>query len=221
MVQFSRGQRRRYVLVFMVMNSITLATLDRRSNDTGVIGAAGRIAHSIVQPIGSAASAATSPFHDWWDGLTSRGDVVKENRKLRGDVQKLQAQLRASTDNAAEIKRLHDFFNETYETSYKSIGARVDSQSADNFNDVVTINRGRESGVLPDMAVLGPAGLIGKVTKSWSGGATVLLISDQTFHIEASLTTSSRHSQTETQTDGHLRVTFADDAKSKDSVLGA
>ena len=42
----------------------------------------------------------------------------------------------------------------------------------------MTLNKGEESGISPDMPVMGPAGLVGRVLDSWNGGSKILLLDD-------------------------------------------
>ena len=59
-----------------VPRALTLATLSERNGDSGPIGAAGRVAHRVVQPVTDAADSVFSPIHDWWHGFWHHGDVV-------------------------------------------------------------------------------------------------------------------------------------------------
>ena len=200
---------------------MTLATLDRQAHGSGPLGFFGRIAHSIVRPIASGASVVFSPFHDWWAGLTNHGDIAAENRKLRREIQGLQQQVRTIGDNRAEIAQLRNFFEDPHERAYTTIGATVQRKSPGNFGSIVVVNRGRNDGVLPDMAVLGPAGLVGKVKDSYDRYATVALISDPDVGIAVRLSTSSVIGVTRTQTNGHLRIQFDDDPAKKTSIVRA
>ena len=56
MVVYRRTSRRRYVLLLVVLTSVTLITLDRRNHDAGMLGTVGRTAHTLVAPVQTAAS---------------------------------------------------------------------------------------------------------------------------------------------------------------------
>ena len=58
------------------------------------------------------------------------------------------------------------------------VTARVVNRSPGNFESTVTIDKGEESGISPDMPVIGPGGLVGRVLEAWNGGAKVLLLID-------------------------------------------
>src|SRR5262249_12811964 len=61
------------------------------------------------------------------------------------------------------------------------IGASVVTFDAGNYDHTVTINRGTEHGIIPDMGVVAPEGLVGVVTKSWNGGSQGQLVNDPGF----------------------------------------
>ena len=52
-----RGGRRPYILVLLVLASVTLITLDQRQSDSGPIGTFGRVAHRVVAELPSVVGA--------------------------------------------------------------------------------------------------------------------------------------------------------------------
>ncbi|HEY3834564.1 MAG TPA: rod shape-determining protein MreC [Acidimicrobiia bacterium] len=203
-----RGRRRRYILVVMALTALTLATLSQRDGDSGPIGAAGGVAHRVVQPVTDAADSAFGPLHDWWHGFWHHGDVVSQNRKLREELQQALAENSGKTDAIEKLRELDAFFNQTYWSDYKSTGASVVGDSPGNNETTVTINRGSESGVRVGMAVVGVGGLIGTILQTWHGGSKVLLINDPSFGVGARTLLDDRFGTAATDDEGVLRVTF-------------
>ena len=201
------------MLVLMVLTAITLATLDSRSSDSGPIGAAGRVAHRVVQPVSNAANTVFSPVHDWWRGLTNHDDLVKQNRDLENRLQSARADARAGEDARSELKRFQDLFQYPYQEKYATVGARVTASNAGNFENQVVINRGIESGIRPNMAVVGPEGLVGRIAVAWQGGSTVVLVSDTDFGVAVRAKEWKQSALAETGDDGRMSMTFADDPK--------
>ena len=214
-----RGSRRRFVLVLMVLTAITLATLNARSGDSGPIGAAGRVAHRVVQPVSNAANTVFSPLHDWWRGLTNRDDIVAENRKLKSQLQSVQADARAGENARRDLRRYQDLFQYPYQEKYATVGARVTASNAGNYENQVVINRGTESGIRPNMAVVGPEGLVGRIARSWPGGSTVVLVSDTDFGVAVRTKEWKQSALAETGDDGRMSMTFADDPKFDKSIV--
>ena len=203
-----RGRRRRYILVVMALTALTLATLSQRDGDSGPIGAAGGVAHRIVQPVTDAADSAFGPLHDWWHGFWHHGDVVAENRKLREELQQLLAENSDNTDAVEKLRQLEAYFNQTYWRDYKATGATVVGDSPGNNETTVTINRGSEAGIRVGMAVVGLGGLIGTILQTWHGGSKVLLINDPSFGAAVRTLIDNRFGTAATDDDGVLRVTF-------------
>src|SRR4051812_7873782 len=78
-----RGGRRRYVLVLLVLTSVTLITLDQRNGDSGPIGGMGRFAHRVVAPVSDSAASVMRPVSDWFDGVLHAGSLKRDNTDLR------------------------------------------------------------------------------------------------------------------------------------------
>ncbi len=219
MVVTGRGSRRRFVLVLMVLTAITLATLDSRSGDSGPIGAAGRVAHRVVQPVSNAANTVFSPVHDWWRGVTNHDDIVAENRKITNQLQTAQAAARAGEDARRDLKRFQDLFRYPYQEQYATVGARVTASNSGNFENQVVINRGTESGIRPNMAVIGPEGLVGRIAVSWQGGSTVVLVSDRDFGVAVRTKEWKQSALAKMGDDGRMSMTFVDDPKFETSTV--
>ncbi len=219
MADNSLGGRRRYVLLLMVLTAITLATLDSRAHSSGPIGAAGRVAHRVVQPVSDAASSVFSPFHDWWHGFTHHGDIVKENRALKQQLQQAQADARAGHDAAAQNRVYARLFQFPFQTDYPNVNARVTADGAGNFEGAVTLNVGSEHHIASGMAVVGPLGMIGRISRVWNGGSTVLLVSDPNFGIDVRPLLSTQWTTAHTASDGQLKATFEDDRTQAQSAV--
>jgi rod shape-determining protein MreC len=209
MVDRARGGHRRYILVLMALTAVTLATLSQRDGDRGPIGAAGRVAHQVVQPVSDAANSVFSPVHDWWHALWHRGDVVSENRKLRRELQAETAKVERNEQALEQLPAYKRFFGQTYWSDYTKVGATVVGDSVGNNETTVRINRGTEAGIADGMAVVDPRGLIGQIVQAWHGGAKVLLVTDPSFGVGAQTLVGSHEQIAQTDDEGVLRLTFA------------
>src|SRR6266567_2893870 len=101
-----RGGRRRYVLVLLVLTSVTLTTLDQRQGDSGPIGALGRMAHRVVTPASDLASNALRPVSDWFDGVLHAGSLKRDNARLKRDLSAAQIEARREESALEENRRL-------------------------------------------------------------------------------------------------------------------
>ncbi len=185
---FGRDTRRRYVLIVIVLTSITLITLDRRADDKGPLGAVARVAHRIVSPLAAAADAVFGPVGDWFAGIADGGDLRRENRDLAERLAQERAKNRQSEQAIEENRRYKALFGEPWLDDIPSVAAKVIAGAPGNFERTVVLNRGTESGVAIGYPVVGPDGLVGRVVEAWDGGSTVLLVTDPTFGVAVRLT---------------------------------
>jgi rod shape-determining protein MreC len=173
-----RRANRRYVLLLLVLTAITLITLDSRREQPGALGAVGRAAHTLVSPIERAVNAVASPVADWFDGVTEGSSLKRDNARLRERVDELEAQERAARAAIAQNETFERLLNLPVLSDVPRVTARVVNRSPGNFEWTVTIDKGEEAGISPDMPVMGPAGLVGRVLESWNGGSKILLLVD-------------------------------------------
>src|SRR5271157_3184095 len=136
------------------------------------------------------ATAAVTPFekavvhsqkwvHDTWDGYIYLRHVDQENQQLRAEIDRMkleQARLREDATMARRIQTLLAF-KEQYIDS--TVAAQVIGTSGSEQSRVLYIDKGSKDGVKPDMAVITPTGVVGKIVQVFPGSAQVLPINDQ------------------------------------------
>lgn len=185
---YRRAGRGRYVLVLLVLTSVTLITLDRRSDDAGPLGAIGRLAHEVVSPIGSAVDGVATPVADWFDGVTSAGSLKRENKELREQLAEAKDAARRGEAAVQENRQLNALLGLQIPEDIEAIPARVTQGPTGNYEWTITINRGSRDGVIKGMPVVGGEGLVGRVVAVWRSGAKVLLVTDPRSGVSVRMT---------------------------------
>lgn len=185
---YRRGGRGRYVLLLLVLTAVTLITLDRRSDDSGPLGALGRLAHEVVSPVGGAVDAVTTPVADWFDGITSAGSLKRENKELREQLAEAKAAARRGDAAVQENRQLNALLGLQLPEDLETIPARVTAGPPGNYEWTITINRGSGDGVIEGMPVVGDEGLVGRVVDVWRSGAKVLLVTDPRSGVSVRMT---------------------------------
>jgi rod shape-determining protein MreC len=172
------------VLFVIVLTAVTLITLDTRNGRSGPVGALGRAAHTVVGPVSDSVNSVTEPISDWWDGLWSSGDIKKENRALRQQVQELQGrerQAQQAIDHDRDLEALLAL-RSTY--NVKQVPARIVGRDPGNFSSTLEIDHGTESGIAKDMPVVAPDGsLVGTVIEATRNYATIRVLTDPEFAV--------------------------------------
>ncbi len=190
MVVYRRSARRRSIVILLVITSITLITLDQRGGGSGIIGSIRSGAHDVVAPVQRGVGDIVQPVSDWFDGVTSRGSLASENRKLRQEVQSLRTRV-GQTDT---LRRDADAMRRLLEMpsigDAKTVGAQVIIGAPGNFDNTLQIDKGTAQGVKKGMPVVSDLGLIGRVVEAGRHTATVLLITDPASNVGVRLMSS-------------------------------
>lgn len=177
-------------MILLVITSITLITLDQRGSGSGVIGSVRSGAHDAVAPVQRGVHDIVQPVSDWFDGITSRGSLTSENRRLRQEVQSLRNRV-GQTDT---LQRENDEFRRLLQmpsiADVKTVGAQVITGAPGNFDNTVQIDKGTAQGVTKGMPVLSDLGLVGRVVEAGQHSSTVLLITDPASNVAVRLMTS-------------------------------
>ncbi len=121
-----------------------------------------------------------SPINDIIDGITDRGELTRENERLREENEALKAQLAEQQ----EIEQLLDEFKDALGIKQSRpedvlLAANVIAQDPGGLKRQIAINRGLTDGVDEGMAVLSQQGsLIGTVSRAYQDFAWVRLVTD-------------------------------------------
>ena len=125
-------------------------------------------------------------YHPWTNYVYLRG-VRRENRELRAELDRMkleQVRLQEDADMARRIQSLLAF-KEQYIDS--TVAAQVIGTSGTDQSRALYIDKGSNDGFRPDMAVITPNGIVGKIEQVFPDSAQVLPINDQLSGVGVSL----------------------------------
>jgi rod shape-determining protein MreC len=166
------------VLILLVLTSITLITIDARSNGGGVTRTVRDAARDTMAPVQSAVDDVLSPVADWFDGVAQSGNLKDENRTLRKEL----AQARGEAAQSRAVRRENDELRKLAKLpstqDLPGVDAQVIAGSPGNFESTITVDRGSDSGIATGMPVVTGDGLVGRVVQASRKRATVLLLTD-------------------------------------------
>lgn len=120
-------------------------------------------------------------------GLKSLDDLEKDNASLRVENRSLKATNEALRDVEHEVNRLRHALAYRERSLFRLVPAEIVSRDSSTWWRTVTINRGQEDGLAPEMPVLTDEGLVGRTTTVAPNISVVLLISDENCRVAASV----------------------------------
>lgn len=121
----------------------------------------------------------TSTRNIWHNYFYLRG-VRAENRDLKAQIEQMRLEQVRLSEDAAQARRLQSLLAFKEQFVAKTVAAQVIGSSGSDFSRIIYIDKGENSGIKRDMAVITPDGVVGKVALVYSSAAQVLLINDQT-----------------------------------------
>jgi rod shape-determining protein MreC len=115
----------------------------------------------------------------WQDYLDLR-HVREQNQDLQKTIDRLRLEQAQMLEDAKQGQRLQAMLNFQEKYVYKTLAAQVIGSSGTDQSRVFYIDKGKNYGLEPDMAIITADGIVGKVREVLPTTAQVLMINDQT-----------------------------------------
>ena len=166
---------------------IALAMQVRRPSQDGEIRLIRVWTIAAVTPFEKAVVHTQTWVHDKWVGYVYLRNVDKENQQLRAEIERMKLEQARMSEDANMARRVQALlaFKEQYIDS--TVAAQVIGTSGSEQSRVLYIDKGSNDGLKPDMAVITPTGIVGKIVSVSASSAQVLPINDQLSGVGASL----------------------------------
>lgn len=172
-----RNGRSRATLVFLILLSITLITLDFRG-DSGVIDTIRNGATDALAPVRNVADSALSPISDGLHGITGYGGVRDENARLKARIADLEGKVTEAEADRRELKEALGLLHVGFIGDVPTVAARVVGAPVSNFEQTIELDQGSGDGIAVDMPVISGDGLVGRVVQVSHTRSMVQLITD-------------------------------------------
>jgi rod shape-determining protein MreC len=172
------GRGRLLLLVFLAL-SIFVITLDFRQGSGGPLDRAKDFSAAIVRPIQRGFTAVFRPVGNFFSAVTELSELRDENDRLEELVEELESRIARAEAVEDENVRLHEFLDldEPWFEADK-VTAQVIGRVPANWKWAVTIDKGTDDGIEPEMPVVNPDGLVGLVVRAEADTAIVLMLID-------------------------------------------
>ncbi len=135
---------------------------------------------TIAAPMENGLRDAADPISDFFHGVLNRGDLVRENERLREELERLQVGAADTEDAQRRIQVLEEALGvKESRPDDVFVVADVIAQDPSGFKRALAINRGAADGLDEGMVVLSNSGsLVGVVSLAYEEFSWLRLISD-------------------------------------------
>ena len=111
----------------------------------------------------------------------------QENRDLRRELATTRSQLQQVAEYEKESDRLRRLLDFKARAPFQTVAAEIIALSPGASSNAILIDKGTDYGLVPDLAVITPAGVIGKIISVYHHDSQVLLITDPSSGVGAML----------------------------------
>ena len=183
------GRYRNLIVLAAILSAqiIALAVQVRRPSDEGETRLIRIWAISAVAPLEKAVVHSQQWVQGLWTNYAYLRGVRRENRELRAEIERMKIEDARINEDARMARRVQTLlgFKEQYVDS--TIAAQVIGTSGSEQSRVLYIDKGSDDGIKPDMAVITPTGIVGKIVQVAPQWSQVLPINDQFSGVGAAL----------------------------------
>lgn len=131
----------------------------------------------------NSANAINATVSGWFYGWREYFHLQEMNDELVEENRILRSRMRNSFDEVNQPKKVMK--DSSLRQRYFYISAQVVNNTVDRQKNYLTISKGSEDGITPNMAVISPAGVVGIVNSVSSHYATVISVLHRDCHISA------------------------------------
>lgn len=179
--------KNKYLWLLVLVFSLAVITMRLTAAERDAVTWAEASLRDGYAPLQSGLTGFKNQFSQFTLGFSSKRELLQEIETLRDQNDALRRENQALTEYRAEALRLQgliSFQNENLET-YGVVPARVIARSPSTWYKFITIDRGTAEGVNRNMAVISPAGLVGRVASASRHTAQVNLLTDREMAVGA------------------------------------
>ena len=131
------------------------------------------------------ASSVVGGVRTWWSDYVALQTVRDDNVRLRQELSRMQIALQQERATAQQSRTLEELLGLRSQSRLATVAANVIAGSASPDFRALTVDKGTTDGLGPDMAVIAPAGVVGRVITPGGRAARVQLLIDRNAAVGA------------------------------------
>ena len=170
-------QRTGYLFIALTVGHIVL--ISAQVNTARGVPVLEAVTFGVFAEIQRVATSAIGGMRSSWFDYVALQDVRRDNERLREEVARLRVGLQQERALAQRSRTLEQLLEMRGQAGVTTLAASVIAGGASPDFRTITIDRGTADGLRPDMAVIAPAGVVGRVITPSPRAAKVQLLIDR------------------------------------------
>ena len=163
-------------LVAVIVAQLLLLSFQIRRNNNVLLIKVWTVA--ALQPFQYSLGGMVDSARHAWTAIGSLRGAERENQELRTQLVEAHSQILRLTEQAAEGERLRGLLEFRNRQSFTTVAAEVIASSPGENSNAIFLDKGTDSGLTSDLAVITPEGIVGKTIAVFRHTSQVLLLSD-------------------------------------------
>jgi rod shape-determining protein MreC len=140
---------------------------------------------SIARPFQQASTWTTRYLRDLWNDYIYLVNLQQENQRLREEIKWLRQENHRYLESYLQYHRLQQLLNFRAQSPLDVIAAEVVGRNANNWTEIIYINRGPRDKVVKGLPVVTHEGLVGQVIHAAPTLSQVMLLTDFRSGVDA------------------------------------
>ena len=137
------------------------------------------VVFGVFSQVQRASNSVTEDVRHWWQDYVALQQVRAENTQLKQELAEVRVRLQEERGLAQQSQTLQTLLNLKTSITLSTTASSVIAGSASPEFRTITIDKGTGDGLRPDMAVIAPAGVVGRVILPGSRASKVQLLIDR------------------------------------------
>jgi rod shape-determining protein MreC len=177
---------------------------------------------TVFAPVMKPAARVSGFFEDAWNDYINLVGVRQENLRLRDEIKGLNARIIAAGETATANQRLEKLLGMKNSIKAPVVTVSVIGEDLNSWFRTVVIDQGSSGGIAEGMAVVAADGVVGQIVKVAPTTSRVLLLTDHTSGIAATIQRSRARGVVKGKGEGLCSLEFTtreEDVKVGDIVI--
>jgi rod shape-determining protein MreC len=175
-----------------------------------------------VSPVMKPAARVSGFFEDAWDNYINLVDVRSENLRMRDEIKGLNTRIVSAEETRLVNQRLEKLLGMKNTINFPVLTVTVVGEDLSSWFRTLMIDRGSSSGIVEGMSVVAADGVVGQIVKVAATTSRVLLLTDHTSGIAATIQRSRARGVVKGKGEGLCSLEFTtreEDVKVGDMVI--
>jgi rod shape-determining protein MreC len=171
--------RQRIGYLFMAVTIAHIILISAQVNTRRGVPMLEAVTFGLFAEVQRGAASVIASVQNGWEGYFALQRVREENERLRQEMSQLQIRLQEERAVARQSRSLQQVLDLRENVQLATTAASVIAGGADANFRTITIDKGTRDGLRPDMAVIAPAGVVGRIIIPSARAAKVQLLIDR------------------------------------------